>query len=66
MVGGRIQASNSANFTSGVVRLLTLKSAPAAGVLTVQSLTNTTAFRYYRYIGRTNSYCDIAELELDG
>ena len=27
---------------------------------------NTGAFRYVRYLGPANSYCDIAELEFDG
>jgi hypothetical protein len=63
MVGGEIQASNSATFSSGVVTLLTIGSTPATGVLTTQLLTNTTAYRYYRYIGPANSFCNIAELE---
>jgi hypothetical protein len=62
MVGGQFQASNSANFTSGVVTLFTISSTPATGVLTTQLLTNTTAYRYYRYIGPSNSFCNIAEL----
>jgi F5/8 type C domain len=66
MVGGEIQASNTANFSSGVVTLYTINSTPTAGVLTTVSLSNTTAYRYYRYIGPANSYCDIAELEFDG
>jgi hypothetical protein len=65
MVGGEIQASNTADFSSGVVTLFTIGSTPTAGVLTTQSLSNTTAYRYYRYIGPANSYCDIAELEFD-
>jgi hypothetical protein len=66
MVGGKIQASNTADFGSGVVTLATVTTTPVAGQLTTLSLNNTTAYRYYRYIGPTNSYCDIAELELDG
>ncbi len=64
MVGGEIQASDSANFSSGVVTLYTISSKPTAGVLTTAVLNNSTAYRYYRYIGPANSYCDIAELEL--
>ena len=63
MIGGMFQASNTADFSSGVVNLYTLSTAPQAGVLTTVSLTNTTAYRYYRYIGPANSYCDIAELQ---
>jgi hypothetical protein len=66
MVGGKIQASNSADFSTGVVTLFTITSTPATGVLTAQSLSNTTAYRFYRYIGPANSYCDISELEFDG
>jgi len=66
MVGGEIQASNSANFTSGVATLYTITSAPYPYFMTTQLLTNPTAYRYYRYIGPANSYCDIAELEFLG
>jgi hypothetical protein len=66
MLGGEIQASNSANFSSGVVTLFTISATPATGVLTTQSLVNTTAYRYYRYIGPANSFCNIAELEFVG
>jgi hypothetical protein len=62
MVGGEIQASDSANFSSGVVTLATLTAQPAPGVLTSLSLNNSVAYQYYRYIGPANSYCDIAEL----
>jgi hypothetical protein len=65
MVGGEIQASNSADFSSGVVTLLTITSTPATGVLTTQLLSNTTAYRYYRYIGPANGYCNIAELQFE-
>jgi hypothetical protein len=66
MQGGEIQASNSANFSTGVVTLYTITAAPVAGGFTTESLNNTTAYRYYRYLGPANSYCDIAELEFDG
>jgi hypothetical protein len=66
MKGGEIQASNTADFSSGVVTLYTITSTPTPGVLTKVTLNNTTAYRYYRYIGPANSYCDIAELEFDG
>ena len=66
MVGGMIQASNSATFSSGVVTLATITTKPAAGMLTTLPLNNTMAYRYYRYVGPANSNCDIAELEFDG
>ncbi len=66
MLGGEIQASNSANFSSGVVTLYTINAAPPVGVLTTGTLNNTSAYRYYRYIGPTGGYCNIAELEFEG
>jgi hypothetical protein len=66
MQGGQIQASNTADFSTGVVTLFTITAKPIANQLTTQSITNTTAYRYYRYLGPANSYCDIAELEFDG
>jgi hypothetical protein len=66
MAGGEIQASNTADFSSGVVTLLTIQLAPTYGVLTTQTLANTGNFRYYRYIGPPGSFCKIAELEFLG
>jgi hypothetical protein len=66
MVGGMIQASNTFDFTSGVVTLKTITYPPPSGSLKTVTLPNTTAYRYYRYIGPANSYCDIAELEFLG
>jgi hypothetical protein len=66
MVGGMIQASNTADFSSGVVTLRTISYPPPSGSLRTVTLSNTTGYRYYRYIGPTNSYCDIAELEFLG
>ena len=66
MVGGEIQASNSADFSSGVATIYTITSTPSAGVFSTQPITNSSAYRYYRYLGPANSYCNIAELEFDG
>jgi len=66
MVGGEIQASNTADFSSGVVTAYTITKAPAAGVLTTANLASVGAYRYWRYIGPTGSYCNISELEFDG
>jgi hypothetical protein len=65
MVGGLFQASNTANFSSGVVTLATITTNPTPGVLNTISLNNSTAYLYYRYIGPANSYCNIAELQFD-
>ena len=63
MVGGMFQGSNSADFSTGVVTLYTVTSTPATGVFTEVALSNTTAYRYVRYVGPANSYCNIAEAE---
>jgi hypothetical protein len=65
MIGGQIQASNTADFSSGVVQLYSV-GVTQSGVLTTQRLVNHAAFRYYRYFGPLNGFCDIAELEFDG
>ncbi len=66
MVGGIFQASNSVDFSSGVVTLYTVPAAPATGVLTTVQIVNYSAYRYVRYIGPANSYCDIAEAQFSG
>ena len=66
MVGGIFQASNSATFASGTVNLYTITAAPTAGVLTSVLVNNSTAYRYVRYVGPANSYCNIAELQFAG
>ena len=66
MVGGRFQASNSADFTSGVVTLFTVAAVPATGSLTTVSTGTATAYRYWRYIGANYTYSDIAEFQLFG
>jgi hypothetical protein len=65
MIGGQFQASNTADFSSGVVTLYTITSAPTENTLTTVTLTNTTAYRYYRYIGPNGAYCNISELEFE-
>ena len=66
MIGGQIQASNFADFSTGVVTLYTISSAPVTGTLTTAPLSNSLAYRYYRYFGPANSFCNISELEFDG
>ena len=63
MVGGRFEAANVPDFSSGVVTLLTINSTPQEGVLTTRTVSNPNAFRYVRYIGPANGYCNIAEAE---
>ena len=65
MVGGQFQGANVANFSSGVVTLFTVASTPPEGTMTVQAVTNASSFRYLRYIGPANAFCDVAEVEFD-
>jgi fibronectin type 3 domain-containing protein/regulation of enolase protein 1 (concanavalin A-like superfamily) len=65
-VGGKFQGSNTADFSSGVVDLLTVTTAPPGGVLTTQAINNGNAFRYVRFKAPTNSYCTLAEVQFIG
>ena len=55
MVGGKFQASNTADFSAGVVDLFTITTAPTEGVLTFQAVNSGSAYRYVRYIQPTGS-----------
>jgi hypothetical protein len=66
MVGGQFQASNAADFSSGVVTLFTISSTPTTGVLTTQAISDATPYRYVRYLGPTGGYCNVAEVEFYG
>jgi len=66
MVGGQFQGASVANFSSGVTTLFTVASTPSEGTMTVQAITNATAFRYLRYLGPAGAYCNVAEVEFDG
>jgi N-acetylneuraminic acid mutarotase len=63
MVGGQFQASNTADFSTNLVTLYTITTAPTPGTLTTVTLSNTAAYRYVRYVGPANSYCNIAEAQ---
>jgi len=66
MVGGVFQGSNTADFSSGVTMLYTIATAPADGVLTAATFSNTQAFRYLRYLSPANGSCDVCELQFWG
>ncbi len=66
MLGGTLQASNSGNFSTGVVTVYTVAARPAVGHLTTIAVSLSTAYRYWRYAGPAGSYGDIAELQLFG
>lgn len=63
MLGGRIQGSNSATFSSGVEDLFVISNAPPSGVLTEALFASAGSFRYVRYLTASNQWCNIAELE---
>ncbi len=64
MVQGVFEGSNSATFSSGVVTLHTVSTAPNAsgGVYTTVAVSNTGTYRYVRYRGPANSYCNVASI----
>lgn len=65
MTGGQFQGANVADFSSGVVTLFTITNSPPDGENT-QTVSNTNAFRYLRYIGPANGWCNVAEVEFWG
>lgn len=65
MDGGIFQASNSANFSSGVVTLHTISGSPSNNWNEVV-VSNSTPYRYVRYLSPNNGYCNIAEIEFCG
>ena len=63
MVGGVFQGSNTADFSGATVTLFTVTATPPEGAMTTQTITNADTYRYVRYVGPANSYCNIAEAE---
>ena len=66
MVGGTFQASNTADFSSGVVTLHTISTQPAEGSFSSQTISDPTAYRYVRYHSPVNGFCNVAEIEFIG
>jgi N-acetylneuraminic acid mutarotase len=60
------QASNTADFSSGVVTLFTVTTLPAGGKVTLQAVTVSSTYQYIRYIGPANGCCNIAEMQVFG
>jgi hypothetical protein len=65
MVGGIFQGANQANF-SDAVTLYTVTTQPVAGMFTSVSISNTSAFRYVRYLSPNGGYGNVAELQFYG
>jgi hypothetical protein len=64
--GARLQGSNESP-TSGFVDLYTITDAPATAGSSdwyVKPLANTTAYRYYRWLGTNGSHGNVAEIQL--
>ena len=65
MVGGVFQGTaNDPTFTNPVT-LFTISAQPP-DAYTIQPITNSTAFRYLRYLGPANGWCNVAELQFWG
>jgi len=66
MVGGKIQGSNSADFSSGVTDLFTVPAALPELALTPQALGSDRSFRYLRYLSPDGGYGNLAEVKFFG
>jgi fibronectin type 3 domain-containing protein len=66
LLGCKVQGSNTADFSNGVVDLCTVASAPPEGVFTTQSFSNGNAFRYVRFHAPANTYCTAGEVQFIG
>lgn len=64
MVGGKFQGSNTST-SSGYIDLFTISVKPGWSWTEV-TITNSNTFRYLRYLGPDNSYCNVAEVEFYG
>jgi fibronectin type 3 domain-containing protein len=66
MIGGVFQASNTADFSSGVVNLYTVTTTPPINTLTTVAISDTGTYRYFRYLSPSGSYGNIAEIHFFG
>ena len=65
MIGGIFQGSNDPSFATGVVNLATIATLPPYAWSEI-AVTDTTAFRYVRYLSPANSWGNVAEVEFYG
>jgi fibronectin type 3 domain-containing protein len=65
MVNGQFQGSNVADFSTATT-LFTVTTQPATGVYTEQTISNTTPFRYVRYISSSTGSGNVSEVEFYG
>ncbi|HZI33218.1 MAG TPA: fibronectin type III domain-containing protein, partial [Candidatus Binatia bacterium] len=66
MTGGKFQGCNVADFSSGVVTFFTIGSQPPQGTTTIQNVADKNGYRYVRYLGPANGYCNAAEIQFEG
>jgi len=65
MTNGKFQGSSTADFSSGVVDLYNITAQPPLA-WSQPAITNTTSFRYVRYLAPENGYGNVAEVEFYG
>jgi fibronectin type 3 domain-containing protein len=65
MVGGIFQGANQSDFSDAVAQF-TVTTQPPSGRFTSAIITNTSAFRYVRYLAPDSSWGNVAELEFYG
>jgi M6 family metalloprotease-like protein len=65
MTGGKFQASNSADFSSGVTDLYTIATEPVANWNCI-SINNITGFKYVRYVCPNGGFTNVAEIGIYG
>ncbi len=63
MLGGVFQGDNTANFSNPVTLYTIFVVPPDNGTVTAIPITNSTPFRYVRYLGPANGSCNVAELQ---
>jgi len=63
MFGGVFQGANNSTFSSPVTLFTIATTPPDGGIVTSQTITNTAAFRFVRYVGPANGSCNVAELQ---
>ncbi len=67
LLGGRFQASNTADFSSGVVTFITLNTTADYNTYTAVGVApSTTTYRYVRYLTSSARVADIAEIAFYG
>lgn len=66
MKGGIFQGSGTPDFSGDVVELLTIRNEPKDATLTTESIGESRAFRYLRYVGPKGGWCSVAEIEFLG